>query len=189
MIKNWAPEFQTLLTTGQDDEGSSDIYVTALRASTKLDKNWRSQLRRASHEGRPGKGHARVWLLGDAVHAMQPNRGMGGNQAMHDCADILPHLIQLNDKALRESLSTTEEISTACDQYEAAMIERAFNWVWKSGGVSMPTLDFDGVLGKFISIASKVCLPFISAFLRLPFMQSSDKQQSDWSESASSSHL
>ncbi|KAJ5741012.1 hypothetical protein N7493_000884 [Penicillium malachiteum] len=189
MTKDWAPEFQTLLTTGQDEEDSSDIYDTALRASTKPVKNWRSHLRAASHGGQPGKGHARVWLLGDAVHAMQPNRGMGGNQAMHDCADILPHLLELNNMALRGSLPTTEEISMACDKYEAAMIERAFNWVWKSGGVSMPIMDFDGVLGKSISIASKVCLPFISAFLRLPFMQSSDKQQSDWSGSASSSHL
>ncbi|KAJ6035908.1 hypothetical protein N7540_000187 [Penicillium herquei] len=178
MTKDWAPEFQTLLKTGQDDEETTGIYVTALRASTKPERNWRSQLRKA-HGEESGKGHARVWLLGDAVHAMQPNRGMGGNQAMHDCADILPQLLELNDIALTGSSPKTAEISAACDKYEAAMIERAFNWVWKSGGVSMPTMDFDGVLGKSISIASKLCLPFISAILRLPFMQSSDKQESD----------
>ncbi|KAJ5714364.1 uncharacterized protein N7483_011545 [Penicillium malachiteum] len=143
MIKDWAPDFQTLLETGQDDEESSDIYVTALRASNKPDKNWRSQLRQTSHGGEPGKGHARVWLLGDAVHAMQPNRGMGGNQAMHDCADILPHLLELNDIALSGSSPKTKEISLACDKYEAAMIERSFNWVWKSGGVSMPRNSLD----------------------------------------------
>lgn len=166
---------KTLLTTGQDDEESSGIYVTALRASTKPGGNWRSSLRGANRGGKPEKGHARVWLLGDAVHAMQPNRyaflsffrrkeipqnwpaltenealdnnyfslnsGMGGNQAMHDCAEILPYLLELNDIALGGTAPTTEEISMACDKYEAAMIERAFNWVWKSGGVSMPVSE------------------------------------------------
>lgn len=167
---------KALLATGQGDEKSSGIYVTALRASTKPDRNWRSSLRGANRGGKSEKGHARVWLLGDAVHAMQPNRyahfsslcrkdpsnlsappvwvtqrvkrfvnhyllpksGMGGNQAMHDCADILPYLLELNDVALRGTTPTTEEISMACDKYETAMIERAFNWVRKSGGVSMP---------------------------------------------------
>ncbi|KAJ5094788.1 hypothetical protein N7456_010649 [Penicillium angulare] len=184
MTKDWAPEFKTLLTTGQDDEDSSGIYVTALRASTKPAGNWRSHVREAVL---PEKAHPRVWLIGDAIHAMQPNRGMGGNQAMHDCAEILPYLLELNDTALSGTSPTTQQISAACDKYEAAMIERAFNWVSKSGGVSMPNLDFDGILGMSLSFASKLCVPLISAFLRLPFMQSSEKQESDWSNPASSS--
>ena len=69
------------------------------------------------------------------------NRGMGGNQAMHDCADILPHLLELNDIAATGRSPTGEEISSACAKYESAMIERAFTWVSKSGGASMPVRE------------------------------------------------
>lgn len=59
--------------TGQDDASSSDIYITPLRASTKPGEDWRARLQEKS-QGKQEAGHPRVWLLGDAVHAMQPNR-------------------------------------------------------------------------------------------------------------------
>lgn len=64
---------KTLLTTGQDDKEFSGIYVTPLRASTKPAKNWRSRVQQ-SRLIKTEEGHPRVWLLGDAMHAMQPNR-------------------------------------------------------------------------------------------------------------------
>lgn len=233
---------KTLLKIGQADEDSSGIYVTAMRASTKPTENWRARLQRETQGEGQERRHHRVWLLGDAIHAMQPNRygfdmaktgfhcrlstekeaftnchiqinrGMGGNQAMHDCTEILPYLVELNDIAQSGRPPIAEEISTACAKYEAAMIDRSFNWVWKGGGVSMlvgdrligslkptklsfanflcpktsQTFDFDGVLGKSISIASKLCIPVVSTFLRLPFMQSS--LRSDWSRDLSPSN-
>jgi hypothetical protein len=66
---------------------------------------------------------------------------MGGNQAMHDCADILPFLLELNRMAATGRLPTGEEISSACGKYESAMIERSFAWVSKSGGASMPVRE------------------------------------------------
>ncbi|KAJ5809210.1 uncharacterized protein N7503_001428 [Penicillium pulvis] len=179
IIRDWAPEFKTLIMTGQDDTPSSDIYITPLRASTKPVADWRARLQEEGQEGKQ-EGHSRVWLLGDAVHAMQPNRGMGGNQAMHDCADILPNLLELNGIAATGRSPTGEEISSACAKYESAMIERAFTWVSKSGGASMPNLDFDGYLGKFISISGKVLVPVVSAFLRVPLFKPSEKKESDW---------
>ncbi|KAJ5533566.1 hypothetical protein N7494_010118 [Penicillium frequentans] len=180
IIRDWAPEFKTLIMTGQDDASSSDIYITPLRASTKPVADWRARLQEKGQQGKQEEGHSRVWLLGDAVHAMQPNRGMGGNQAMHDCADILPHLLELNDIAATGRSPTGEEISSACAKYESAMIERAFTWVSKSGGASMPNLDFDGYLGTLISISGKVLVPVVSAFLRMPLFKPSGKKESDW---------
>ncbi|KAJ5660878.1 uncharacterized protein N7484_000250 [Penicillium longicatenatum] len=180
IIRDWAPELKTLITTGQDDVLASDIYIAPLRASIKPPEDWRARLQEKNHTGNQEEGHPRVWLLGDAMHAMQPNRGMGGNQAMHDCADILPSLLELNRIAATGRLPTGEEISSACGKYESAMIERSFAWVSKSGGASMPNLDFDGILGKFISVAGKVLVPVVSAFLRVPLFRPSEKEKSDW---------
>lgn len=58
-------------TSGQDN-----ITVTMLRASTKLFKDWRQRLRAQSGDN-PEEGHPRAWLVGDAIHAMQPNRQVG----------------------------------------------------------------------------------------------------------------
>ncbi|KAJ5324945.1 hypothetical protein N7476_003545 [Penicillium atrosanguineum] len=180
IIHDWAPELKFLITTGQDDALSSDIYITPLRASTKPTEDWRVRLQKKIQGGKQEEGHHRVWLLGDAVHAMQPNRGMGGNQAMHDCADILPYLLELNSTAASGRPPTGEEISSACAKYESTMIERAFTWVSKSGGTSMLTLDFDGILGKLISISGKVLVPVVSAFLRVPFFRPPETQESGW---------
>ncbi|KAJ5638155.1 hypothetical protein N7490_008034 [Penicillium lividum] len=180
IIRDWAPELKTLIMTGQDDASSSDIYITPLRASIKPAEDWRARLQVKEQPRKQEEGHSRVWLLGDAVHAMQPNRGMGGNQAMHDCADILPYLLELSGISATGRSPTGEEISSACAKYESVMIERAFTWVSKSGGASMPNLDFDGFLGKLISISGKLLVPVVSAVLRVPIFKSSEKQQSDW---------
>jgi hypothetical protein len=63
---------------------------------------------------------------------------MGGNQAMRDCADILPEILELNRLSKRGTSPTNEEIFAGCTHYEDKMFDRAFGWVKKSGGTSMP---------------------------------------------------
>jgi hypothetical protein len=58
---------------------------------------------------------------------------------MGDCADILPRLIRLSSIARHgRGKPTEDEIMSACKTYECAMMPRAFKWVAKSGGTSLP---------------------------------------------------
>lgn len=72
--------------------------------------------------------------MGDAMHAMMPNRGMGGNQAMLDAKVIVPFLERLNYLAKKTGSVSEEAIGAACDEYEREMIPRSFDWVEASGG-------------------------------------------------------
>lgn len=124
---------------------SEEVYVFEPRASKRPALNWRSKVRTATN---PNLGHPRVWLMGDAMHVMLPNRGMGGNQAMLDTTVISP-LIQRLDKAMTaEGVIETDAIPAACDEYEREMIPRAFYWVETSGGtkpvVSVNSFSFPG---------------------------------------------
>ncbi|KAF9775985.1 hypothetical protein IL306_005873 [Fusarium sp. DS 682] len=150
-------EFHVMLSAGAGDE--DNITVTRLRASTKLSKSWRQRLR--AHNGNtPEKGHPRVWLVGDAVHAMQPNRQVGSRATtMRDIADMLPELLELNRAAEAGPPLTTKEIEIRCDAYEKKMIDRSFAWVAKSGGTAQPTIDLDGLLGRVISFLAGLLLP------------------------------
>ncbi|KAK4127337.1 hypothetical protein N657DRAFT_641325 [Parathielavia appendiculata] len=96
------------LMTGQTD----NIVAVLLRASKRPSKQWRENLRR-NKAADITEGHPRVWLMGDAIHAMQPNRGMGGNQAMQDCADILPELLRLSQIAKSGRTLSTQDVSLA----------------------------------------------------------------------------
>lgn len=145
---------RTMLTTGFDGKSRDLVTVARMRASNRLAKTWRNNVNRATGD----EGHPRVWLIGDAMHAMQPNRfvglyyrqatrctdttcharGMGGNQAFHDCADALSHILALKGKADSGVQPSTQDISVACSQYERRVIDRAFQWVRKSGGTSVP---------------------------------------------------
>lgn len=62
---------------------------------------------------------------------------MGANQAMRDCAEMLPELVSLDRIAKSGSSPSTAQISAACKRYEDSMIDRAFTWVKKSGGTSI----------------------------------------------------
>lgn len=63
---------------------------------------------------------------------------MGGNQALLDCADILPELRVLNDSAKLGGPVSSEQVKSALSRYEEKMVERAFTWVAKSGGTWVP---------------------------------------------------
>ncbi|OAL43318.1 FAD/NAD(P)-binding domain-containing protein [Pyrenochaeta sp. DS3sAY3a] len=163
-IKDWAPEFLHMLSVGEDEPEETDMLVTQLRASTRPNPNWRAQVQRAGNHA----GHPRVWVMGDAIHAMQPNRGQGGNQALADCADMLPQLLHLNSLAsIGPAHPTLEEIKTACKKYEDAMIPRAFAWVKKSGGVSFPRINLDGFLGIVVRLVAKLVMPMLSLYYSL----------------------
>lgn len=96
--------------------------------------------------------------------------GQGGNQSLHDAADLLPEILALNDiaRSLDDKTALTEaQIEQACRQYENVMIDRAFPWVRKSGGTSFPHLDFDGVLGTLAKLVSWTILPVVRAVYRV----------------------
>ncbi|GKT74375.1 FAD dependent oxidoreductase/monooxygenase [Colletotrichum tofieldiae] len=122
-----------MLSIGEYD-GNSPVMAINTRASRPLPKKWRRNLRSEN----PDEGHPRVWLMGDAVHAMQPNRGMGGNQALNDCVDLLPQLLQLNEAAKSGKPPSSTDVEQALAGYEPKMLDRAFAWVRKSGGASIP---------------------------------------------------
>lgn len=109
-----------------------------------------------------------MWVMGDAIHAMQPNRGQGGNQAMADCAEMLPQLLRLNTLASnKETQPTTDDFMKACDAYEATMIPRAFEWVKKSGGSSIPRVNLDGLLGTFIRLVVGLAMPVLKLYFSI----------------------
>ncbi|USP74860.1 FAD/NAD(P)-binding domain-containing protein [Curvularia clavata] len=163
-IKEWAPEFQHMLSVGADEPEKIDMLVTQLHASTQPEANWRTLAQRTGNE----KGHPRVWVIGDAIHAMQPTRGQGGNQALADCADMLPQLLHLNSlSSMGRGNPTLEEIKMACDKYESAMMVRAFPWVRKSGGISFPRLNLDGFLGIIVHFAAKIVMPLLRLYCRI----------------------
>jgi hypothetical protein len=170
-IKDWAPEFHDMIDIRDDDTGDTDMLATQLRASTQPKPDWR---RRAQQEGSE-KGHPRVWVVGDAMHAMQPNRGQGGNQALADCADLLPQLLHLNSLAnISLAHPTYEDVALACEKYETAMIPRAFSWVRKSGGTSFPNINLDGVLGVVVYLVAKLVMPLLKLCLTV-FPQKSEE--------------
>jgi hypothetical protein len=49
----------------------ADLYVYRARVSTRPPKNWRRKVQTSKNLER---GHPRVWLMGDTMHAMLPNR-------------------------------------------------------------------------------------------------------------------
>ncbi|KAF7590072.1 hypothetical protein BBP40_003274 [Aspergillus hancockii] len=157
-IQDWAPEIRTMVAIGSPDDNEDDIYAAKLRASTRLPDNWRSHCEGNAIE----QGHPRVWLIGDAIHAMLPNRGQGGNQALRDCAEILPELVKLNQQSLSGKMPSSEEICDACNRYESTMFPRAFGWVKKSGGiVADPPFPLDGIVGYMVSILASVAIPVV----------------------------
>jgi len=164
-IRDWSPEFHRMLSAGVEDP-DADMVVTQYHASTNPGADWRARRQRDS----PTEGHPRIWIIGDAIHAMQPNRGQGGNTALADCADMLPHLLHLNSLAQSNpARPTTEEVLNACNQYEREMMPRAFEWVKKSGGTSMPNFDLDGWLGYVVRAVSILVLPFVRIFYNVFF--------------------
>lgn len=56
---------------------------------------------------------------------------------MNDCAEIMPHILELDNIAKSGEPLSIQQVESACTRYEDGMIERAFEWVKKSGGHSV----------------------------------------------------
>jgi 2-polyprenyl-6-methoxyphenol hydroxylase-like FAD-dependent oxidoreductase len=155
----------------EGDSGNAGMIATQVHASKQPSADWRKRAQKTGSD----KGHPRVWVMGDAMHAMQPNRGQGGNQALADCADMLPQLLHLNSLAsVSPAHPTHGEIEIACEKYEKAMIPRAFAWVQKSGGTNFPRISLDGILGIMVHFAAKLVIPLLKLYLTI-FPQKSDE--------------
>ncbi|RGP81375.1 hypothetical protein FLONG3_519 [Fusarium longipes] len=134
---------------------SEQVYVFEPRATKRPALNWRSKVQTATN---PNLGHPRVWLMGDAMHVMLPNRGMGGNQAMLDTTVISP-LIQRLDKVMSaDGILPTKVVAAACEEYEREMIPRTFYWVEASGGTKPVPFDTNTFFGRCIAWYMKLSL-------------------------------
>lgn len=81
-----------MLSAGSEEE---EIHLTMLRASKELPKSWRAEASKSEQKTLvngvgsdggvrgEGRGHPRVWLIGDAVHAMQPFRYVSFEEPCH----------------------------------------------------------------------------------------------------------
>ncbi|GKT51446.1 ZEB2-regulated ABC transporter 1 [Colletotrichum spaethianum] len=126
-VKDWAPPFHEMI----DLMRGAPLHIYTPRVAKQPSKNWRKKV---ENRDKPGVGHPRIWVMGDAVHAMLPPRGMGGNQAMLDAGHMLPFLTDLASRDSEKKPVSTEDIRKAVNEFENEMIPRAFNWVKKSGG-------------------------------------------------------
>ncbi|PIA91570.1 hypothetical protein CB0940_09045 [Cercospora beticola] len=126
-IANWSPYY----TEAMNAVKGEDIYCFTPRESSEPALGCRDQV---ANPEIPERGHPRVWLLGDAIHAMLPGRGMGGNQAILDTSVMLPLLKQLAEEST--SYLPESRIRKACNDCERQVIPRVFPWVRKSSQLS-----------------------------------------------------
>ncbi|KAI8255237.1 hypothetical protein K4K58_005809 [Colletotrichum sp. SAR11_239] len=110
-IKDWAAPFHEMI----DLMRGAPLHIYVPRVAKRPAKNWRQNVRT---EDKPELGHPRIWLMGDAIHAMLPPRGQGGNQAMYDAGKMLPFLTGLASQHPGTNGVSTEEIAKVVVQYE-----------------------------------------------------------------------
>ncbi|KAG9256519.1 uncharacterized protein F5Z01DRAFT_697201 [Emericellopsis atlantica] len=125
-FEGWSPIFHKALELCQNQS----IHGYEARCGLDVPLNWREK---SATKEDIKKGHPRVWLMGDSIHPMLPNRGMGGNTAMRDTAEVLPRILKLKEAAAGPDPLSIIEIKKQCQEYEQDMIPRAFEWVQKSG--------------------------------------------------------
>ncbi|OQU98958.1 hypothetical protein CLAIMM_04667 [Cladophialophora immunda] len=158
-VKDWAPEFHVISRNGRwwsprsvHDFGAGE-YEALLQ--------WRDDLQGRMTE----KSMSFVIAVEQGVLTVV--RGMGGNQAMYDCVDMLPELLKLNSLYHSQHSISTEQIRAAVTRYEDKMLDRAFQWVQKSGGIIPPEIDLNGLLGYIISLINLLVLPIVFAISSL----------------------
>ncbi|PPJ57310.1 hypothetical protein CBER1_07951 [Cercospora berteroae] len=94
----------------------SNMRIGLLTSSSQPASDWR-QTANAS---------PRIFLLGDAIHAMAPSRGMGANQALIDAAKLVA---LLKESAISDSASLQTALPDLVQKFEAEMLPRAFKMV------------------------------------------------------------
>ncbi|KAI8241420.1 hypothetical protein K4K55_012417 [Colletotrichum sp. SAR 10_96] len=160
VIKDWAAPFHEMI----DLMRGAPLHIYVPRVAKRPVQNWRQNIRT---EDKPELGHPRIWLMGDAIHAMLPPRGQGRNQAMYDADKMLPFLTGLASQYSGKNGVSTEEMAKAVIQYESEMIPRAFDWVRKSGGDNFIPLNTSEVSSRaFLFLAGQwlKLLAFFSKF-------------------------
>ncbi|KAK6082287.1 hypothetical protein SCUP515_02579 [Seiridium cupressi] len=143
IYRDWSSKHQQVL----DLCHGQDMFILNPRVGNEPPRDWRKKV--ASPDN-PAAGNPHVWLMGDAIHPMIPNRGMGGQQAMRDTADALPLILKLSQKASSSEGLRPEDFAAACNEYEDAMIPRAFDWVRKSGNDNWVPLDLSKTLHRLV---------------------------------------
>ena len=64
---------------------------------------------------------------------------------MYVCLEILPPLLDLNAHCQRLGTQpSSDQVQAALQRYESKMINRAFEWVAKSGGTPVPVSPYLG---------------------------------------------
>lgn len=124
------PSFLSLVDAVDDD----NLLTTPSRtAKSDTAVHWRQQLLATSHKTiERDLANPRVWLMGDSIHAMLPNRGMGANNAIRDTADILGPLLNLARRKQEAGFVADADVSSQLAEFEKVMIPRAMAWVKKS---------------------------------------------------------
>ncbi|KAH7109200.1 hypothetical protein EDB81DRAFT_821893 [Dactylonectria macrodidyma] len=144
-IESWSPMFQEMVEVMR----GAPLHIYRPRTAKKPAKEWRKKVQ---NKDKPELGHPRVWVIGDAMHAMLPPRGMGGNMAMLDAGEVLPFLVDLAAKDKLDKRVSNAEIEKALYVFENKMITRSFDWVKKSGGDNFVPLDTSTISGRLFFI-------------------------------------
>jgi 2-polyprenyl-6-methoxyphenol hydroxylase-like FAD-dependent oxidoreductase len=132
MIEGWHSDLRRLVSD------SDPRAITAIRIQTS--------------EPPPRWSTTRVTLLGDAIHAMTPLQGLGGNTAFRDA--------QLLCRKLAEVHRGHSELLPAIEAYEQAMLDYAFEAVSRSRRVGDLAVSENGfgraVFRSFLRVADGV---------------------------------
>ena len=113
LMSDWHPSLQRMVAETNPDE----ISATALRGADPIEP-WPT---------------TNVTLLGDAVHAMPPVRGLGGSTALRDAALLC--------RAIRSASENGSPLELAIHAYEAAMLEYGFEAVRASMDMARMVTD------------------------------------------------
>ncbi|KAH9844680.1 FAD/NAD(P)-binding domain-containing protein [Teratosphaeria destructans] len=159
LVAGWSPIYEEIVEAVR----GHDFYVFVPRQGTQPAANWRAKVQDPKT---PELGHPRVWFVGDAIHAMLPGRGMGGNQSLLDTAMILPHLVELSKQAEQnENQLPRALLARHVNEYEAEMIPRSFEWVRKSAqGMFLETSTFQARAFFFVA---RLVVGAIATFYRV----------------------
>jgi zeaxanthin epoxidase len=167
IFTGWSEEIHHILRATKEDEiGIRDLYD---RPPTVL-KNWNDD-------------SGRVTLMGDAVHAMMPNLGQGGCQAIEDALVITEELEKLETReqsAIRASLKTYQNRRKARSAAVQGLSRFASDIIIKGFdtpvSVKLPRKDEDGKWHGFEvehatynGFATRVLQPVLPLFFSIQF--------------------
>ncbi|KAL6414165.1 FAD binding domain-containing protein [Ilyonectria robusta] len=158
-VKDWSPLYQEMIGVMR----GAPLHIYRPRTAKRPPKSWRKKVQ---NKDTPELGHLRVWVLGDAMHAMLPPRGMGGNMAMLDAGQALPLIVDLA-KNNQEKRVANAEIGKALSAFENEMIPRSFEWVKKSGGDNFVPIDTSTLTGRLFFIVMGYWLNVVCAWTNI----------------------